>query len=204
MATLGKACTGQPSERRKMAAFESKKYSWKSGYSYKVSAETVGNVLEKIKEEKGYATSDDFLEYSRDEESETHSLFEWDDAVAAEKFRHRQSAQIINQLEVEIVYTEDARSVEPMEINAENTEMRSISVNAFSNIGARWSPDLTEKAKYVDTISAMRDADTRKQVLLNASKELTVFKRKYMVFKELALVISAINNFQMELALKET
>lgn len=178
-----------------MAAFESKKYSWKQGFGYKVSAETVGGVLEKIKSEKGFATSDDFLEYSRSEDAETHSMFEWDDEIAAEKYRHQQSAMIINQLEVEIVYTEIQTDNTPVTID---DTQRVIRTNAFVNIGQRWNPDKTAKAMYVDTVSAMKDAQNRKQVLLNAKRELSAFKNKYLLLQELGKVMDAIDVFLNE------
>lgn len=180
-----------------MAAFESKKYSWKDGYSFKVSAEIVGNALEEIQKEKGHATSVDFLEYSRDEESETHDMFEWDDTVAAEKYRLHQSGVIINQLQVEIVYTEVETDDTPIAI--EDAEPRTIKANAWVNVGKRWTQDKTEKATYIDVVSAMNDVDNRKQVLFNASRELSVFKRKYQLFKELAKVVAEIDNFQKAL-----
>lgn len=195
MATLGKACTGQPSERRKMAAFESKKYSWKSGYSYKVSAETVGNVLEKIEKDKGAATSEDFLEYSRNEESETHEMFEWDDAVAAEKYRLRQSAQIINQLQIEITYEESKTTDTEIILNIPD---HTIKTSAYVNIGDRYSKP-SEKATYVNVIDAMKDVDKRKQVLKNASDSLRSFKRTYQGFRELEKVMIEIDNFLMSM-----
>lgn len=178
-----------------MAAFESKKYSWKSGYSYSVSAEIVGNVLEKIEQRKGSATSEDFLEYSRNEDAETHEMFEWDDAIAAEKYRLRQSAQIINQLQIEITYEEAQTTDTEIILEVPN---HTIKTSAFVNVGERYSKP-TEKATYVNVIDAMKDADKRKQVLKNASASLEAFKQKYKGFKELDRVIIEIDNFQRAL-----
>ena len=196
MATLGKVCTDQPRKGEKMAAFESKKYSWKSGYSYRVSAETVGNVLEKIEQRKGSATSEDFLEYSRSEDAETHEMFEWDDAIAAEKYRLRQSAQIINQLQIEITYEETQTSDTEIILDV---PIHTVKTSAFVNVGERYSNRPTEKATYVNVIDAMKDVDKRKQVLKNASASLEAFKQKYKGFKELDRVIIEIDNFQRAL-----
>lgn len=191
---LGKACTDQPRKGEKMAAFESKKYSWKSGYSYKVSAEVVGSVLEEIEKDKGSVTSEDFLEYSRDEDSETHDMFEWDDAIAAEKYRLRQSAQIINQLQVEIVYKENHTTDTKIILDIPEQTIRT---SAFANIGDRYSNRLSEKATYVNVIDAMKDADKRKQILKNASDSLRAFKRTYQGLEELKKVMVEIDNFLM-------
>lgn len=179
-----------------MAAFESKKYSWKSGYSYKVSAETVGNVLEKIERDKGSATSEDFLEYSRNEDAETHEMFEWDDAIAAEKYRLRQSAQIINQLQIEITYEENLATDTKIILNVPE---HTIKTSAFVNIGDRYSNKLSEKATYVNIVDAMKDVDKRKQVLKNASDSLRAFKRTYQGFSELEKVMIEIDNFLMSM-----
>ena len=86
-----------------MGLFKSK-YSWRGGFAYKVPASTVGSALESIEARDGNVTSQSFLEYSRPEDSATHSMFEWDDTIAAEKYRLRQAGAIINQLEVKIEF----------------------------------------------------------------------------------------------------
>ena len=60
-----------------------KKYSWRAGKS--VSAQVAGEVMEMIEKRDGELTKEAFLEESRPEDSPTHGLFEWDDAVASEK-----------------------------------------------------------------------------------------------------------------------
>ena len=183
-----------------MSAYVSK-YSWKSGYNYKVSAETVGGVLKEIEESEGEVTSRSFLEFSRPEDSVTHSMFEWDDTVAAEKFRLYQSGRIINQLAIEIVYTEDTTPQE-VSINVvddkpeteaqEPAVVKTQIVSAYVNVKQK---AVAKPASFIHTIDAMRNKEQRAQVLANARGELTSFKRKYSVYRELAAVIREIDNF---------
>ena len=169
-----------------MSAFISK-YSWKSGYQYKVSADTVGGVLNRIEKQEGQVTKESFLDYSRDENSETHSLFEWNDSIAAEKYRLRQAGNIISQLEVTIVHEDIA----PREITAqiESEEPQETKISAFVNVSPK-AP--TVNATYYNVNRAMSDTDTRAQVLRNALLELQAFERKYKNIKEFAELFKVI------------
>lgn len=158
-----------------MSAFESKKYSWRSGYSYRTPADVVGSVLEDIEKKNGEVTAESFLEESREPSSPTHSMFEWDDSVAAEKYRLRQSSQIINQLEI---------SVEVGEIET---------VTAFVNVKSK---SVKDSGSFVNIRSAMSDEEYRKQVLDNALAELKSFKKRYAQYSELAIVFRSITEYE--------
>lgn len=164
------------------------KYSWRPGYNYKVAADVVGSVLEKIEERDGEVTSLAFLEYSRPEESETHSMFEWNDGIAAEKWRMFQSGRIINQLDVEMVIVEAEHETAELEIE-EPAESRTHSVSAYMNVVPK-GPGTP--GTYRNAYSAMEDEQLRRQVLLNANNELQAFARKYQQYQEFAGVIAEI------------
>lgn len=171
-----------------MAAFESKKYSYRSGYSYKVPAQVVGKALESIEEKEGKVTSKSFLEYSRPETADTHSMFEWNDSIAAEKYRLRQSAAIIGQIEVkiEIADTDDG----------ESQEIQITPVPAFVNVAGK---STKASATFVNVVTAHEDSALWEQVLRNALAELNSFKRKYARYKKFAKVISAIDELTINL-----
>ena len=119
-------------------------------------------------------------------------MFEWDDSIAAEKYRLQQSARIINQLQIEIIC--ENVPVTETEIILDTSD-RTIKTSAFVNIGDRYSNRLSEKATFVNVVDAMKDADKRKQVLKNVSASLRAFKRTYQGFKELERVMQEIDNF---------
>ena len=171
------------------------KYSWRSGYTPKVSAEIVGNALERLKSESdgGTVNAEMLLEYSRPEKSETHDLFEWHDHVAAEKWRLYQAGRIINQLDVTIIEVPS----EETEIVLPHSEIENlkapIKVNAFVNIQSKGP---AKKGDYVDVMTAFRDEEMKRKVLKNALWELEAFQRKYERYTELAEVMESINNFK--------
>lgn len=77
-----------------------KKYQWCDDFHKSVDPDVVGAVLEDIEHSDGEVTPAAFLDRSRAEDSPTHSLFEWNDSKAAEKYRIEQSRQVIKSLRV--------------------------------------------------------------------------------------------------------
>ena len=143
-----------------------KKYSWRAGKN--VSAQVAGEVMEKIEKRDGVVTKESFLEESRPKKSPTHKLFEWDDSVAAEKFRLHQSAMAIRDIVVTIVKSEEEQQKTPAFVNV---------VSGLSN-----------KAEYKSIGVAMMDEDERSAILENAFEEFKRFEEKYKSLKELSNV----------------
>ena len=85
-----------------MVGMVAKQYSYLVN-KYKVPADVVGKTMEKIEERDGKVTKESFLEESRPVSSPTHNMFEWNDAIAAEKYRLEQSSEIIRNIQIEIV-----------------------------------------------------------------------------------------------------
>ena len=148
-----------------------KKYSWRAGKS--VSAQVAGEVMEMIEKRDGELTKEAFLEESRPEDSPTHGLFEWDDAVASEKYRLYQSRIAIQDIVVTVV-----RQDEPKKIHA--------FVNTTIGKG--------NKASYSNIEVAMKEPEKRKAVLQNALDELRMFEQKYADYQELAGIFREIHN----------
>lgn len=174
-----------------MAAFVSKKYSYATGYNSKVSAQTVGESLEKITRSGGSVTAQSFLDFSRDENSPTHEMFEWDDSIAAEKYRLQQASNIICHLEC----TEEVYESEPIEIELEEGTAEPVDSmhfrSAYVNVAKRSA--VGRKAEYVPIAVAMSKEDMRNQVLENALISLKAFERSYSYLQEMSLVIDAIH-----------
>lgn len=158
-----------------------KNYSWNSGISYSVPADTVGAVVEKLEERDGAVTKESFLDASRPKKSPTHNLFEWNDEKAAEKYRLVQSGRVLHNLVVEVRQDEDA---EP------------ITMKAVVNI----TPERLEKASFVQTVKAFTSEENREIVLDHALKELQLFEAKYKSLMELADVFQAIDEAAEKIA----
>ena len=155
-----------------MAAFKPKIYGW-ANVNYPVPASVVGETCERLEAEYGSVTRENFLEAARDETSPTHSLFEWDDAKAAEKYRVDQSGRILGNLRITV--TDD------------NNE--EIQVHAVYNVKST-----NEKAQYRSFNVVMCDPDMKSEVLKRAITELNIFRRKYETLEELVEVFHAIDD----------
>ncbi len=162
------------------------KYEWKTGF-YKIPAEEVGKHMENLQREKGEVTCENLLDSARPEDSVIHSLYEWDDSAAAEKYRLEQSRKIIGNL-VRVTVVESSKP-----------EEKKI-VRAFVNVSEQKG---VEKAIYIDTETALSQEKTRAIVLRNALSELIAFKKKYKNFHELASVFEAIDDTQLKLKFDE-
>lgn len=165
------------------------KYAYKPGFSYKVSPQVVGETLDKLAENTE-VTAQSFLDISRPEDSPTHEIFEWNDAIAAEKYRLNIAGCVIRSIDVTRVEVEDATTeVSIVETKEEDQTYKRAYVNVNKSAGL-------QKAKFVPIEQAMSNADMRKQVLQNALDELNAYKRKYFMLSELAKVFDAISEVE--------
>lgn len=71
------------------------KYCWKTGgYNYKADANKIGHEIEKIE----IKTPEEIVNYARNEKTELHKVFEWDDKTASELYRKQQATGVLNSL----------------------------------------------------------------------------------------------------------
>lgn len=155
-----------------------KKYSWRTTVAG-CSAQVAGEMMEFLEKRDGEVTKESLLEASRPEDSPTHGAFEWDDSVAAEKYRLRQANFMINQLEVHIQSEDSAPVKERAYLNV---------VEGKNNPG-----------RFIGVEIALSDAEMRDVVLQNALAELVAFKNKYERLIELAEIFSAIDRLAGEM-----
>jgi hypothetical protein len=94
-----------------------------------------------------------------------HKCFEWNDSIAAEKYRLQQAGNVIRML----VYESEKEDVSP--------------VRAFSLT--------TEQRTYQPTKSFLVQEDEYQSLLKRAMAELEAFKRKYHTLTELEEVFKA-------------
>jgi hypothetical protein len=147
-------------------------YKWSTNLYSKVKPEDAGREFEQIEAENGYITPQAVVDRARPENSVMHKLFEWNDSVAAEKYRNQQAGFIIGAL---IVTKSDT-----------NYNKR-----AFVNIVA--SPHSPQsKPQYIRVDRAFSDPTSKAIILKNAVADLKRFKEKYAALKELSEVFKAI------------
>lgn len=144
-------------------------YKWKSGSRVSADAQKVGEVCERL-ERKGNLTPKALVNASRRKNAVLHDLFEWDNEIAAEKYRETQASYLIRSIEV---------------VSAGISEP----VRAFVSVTA--NEEKTERT-YINVERALSTNGTREEVLSIALAELKAFERKYSNLEELTNVIAAI------------
>lgn len=140
---------------------------WRSGPCvFKADAQKVADEISSI----GLSVKpEEIVDKARDENTELHKCFEWDDTKAAERYRVYQARQIVCHLIVKEV----------------NDEPQKQEVRFF------YKTDSQEG--YKPTSYIMRNKDEYHKLLDRALTELKAFQRKYSTLKELDGLFDAIN-----------
>lgn len=114
-------------------------------------------------------TPEQVLEKARnDENSELHKCFEWNDGIAAEKYRLIQARKII----INLAYVPKEKTDEPV----------------------RCFQITREKRVYMPTKQFLVNNDEYQDLLKRAKVELESFKRRYATLSELETVFEAIES----------
>lgn len=139
---------------------------WKVKGLYKADAETVYKEITALGDT---FSPEEIVEAAKDEATELHKCFEWNDSVAAEKYRLHQARMIFTQL---VVRTE----------TSDNTPVvvRVISSASASNI-------------YTPTKMLVKSDTEYADLLERAKRELQAFKQKYATVVELQEIFTAID-----------
>lgn len=149
-----------------MAAYS---YEFAKGFVCNTGAETVGQVIEQITKRDGQVTPSALLDASRDDSAPLHGCFEWDDSIAAERYRLHQARQMI--ANVRIVQSTDTAERDRAFVSA------------------------PKKNVYVTLESALGDEEMRKHLLKQAKEDARVFLAKYRRLTELSEVNDALTKF---------
>lgn len=148
-----------------------KQYVWKEGVRYSVDAQAVGELLETLEYKHGALTPDLVVREARKKTSPLHSCFEWDDSIAAEKYRKHEARNL-------------TRSVLVV------TQQVSEPVRAFHNVPITFKT-LDDKAQgYVSLDVAINNDDYRNHLVQQAIRDLNAWKKKYSELKELHSIFS--------------
>ena len=146
-------------------------YNWKINLSVK--AQDVGEHFEQLEKQFGKVTPKTVLESARPEGSLLHPCLEWNDEVAAEKYRENQAGHIIRNLVVKV----------------ENHEQPTF-VRAFINIKTQTD------SSFMSITKVFADNNLRDQMLESAKRELKMFRDKYANLSELSRVFDVIDAFE--------
>lgn len=148
-------------------------YSFKPGKSVAgLSADAVGNELERIQRKHGELTTKGVVDESRPEEAVFHPHFEWDDPKAAELYREHQARQIVHSVVIETSETE----AKPQ---------------AFVSVETVSEEEVRHVYKPVEAVAA--DPDLREKHVRALKSRLNNMRRELSAFEEFASVCAAID-----------
>lgn len=144
-------------------------YEWK--YNMPIKAQVVGEHFERLEKQQGHITPKIVLESARSETSAIHPCFEWNDDVAAEKYRETQAGLLIRNLTVKVIETGE-KQTEP--------------VRAYVSIKQ------SDSSEFISLQNVLKDAELTQKMLEQAKNELNAFAKKYSALQELSKVFEAI------------
>jgi len=129
----------------------------------------------------GLLTPEAVVEFARPKTSPLHKRFMWDDSEAAHQYRLWQARQMIS---VTIRY---------VDIKGKKTPTR-----VFVSL----SPDRDKRhGGYREMVEVLSDASMRRQMLQDASNEMSLFEMKYQSLDELSDIFKASKQFRDEFKL---
>lgn len=151
-------------------------YQWRPGSRFStVDAQTAGERLAKLEEQNGQLTAQIVVDDARPEAAPLHSIFEWDDSIAAEKYREEQARHVIRSVVVTEIIPNQQRPV-----------------RAFVHIQKQEDVRSTSERTYANTMKVFQDEELREQVIKRARRELMGWHQRYNEFVEFSQTVAAI------------
>ena len=141
-------------------------YQFKLPGLYPVSAQKAGEELHRIYTDKGQLKPADIVDESRPESAPLHPCFEWDDEVAAEKYREVQAGNLIRSITV----VHETPTHEPVEVRAFVKPLES----------------------YTPIEVVVNSEEQMTALLESALAELKAFEKKYATLSKLAPILEEI------------
>lgn len=142
-------------------------YQWKLPGIYDVPAQQAGEELDRIYRDRGRLEPTDIVSESRPEDAPLHPCFEWDDAIAAERYRENQASGIVRAI-----------------VTVDTERKENNGVRAFVHVENTYQPMAV----------VVQSRDKMQKLLQSAMNELSAFRKKYGKLSELEPVFSAIDS----------
>ena len=161
---------------------------WRSGSRFNnIRAEAAYNELEDIKQDQGgVITPAAVVERARDDSNVLHDGFEWNNDVAADKYRLHEARNMIRSIHV----IREGKPVEPGVPIYHNV--------VYSNV----SEDSKQSKVYMSLDDIMNDPIARDDLLKRAINEAIAYRKKYHLLSEISQISEAINTTIADLDLE--
>ena len=159
-------------------------YKYRLQGMFKTPPEVAGSVCQELSESAEGLTPKRLVDVSRPDEAPLHEEFEWDDAVAGEKYRETQANNIIRSI---VVVESDIETERNLKLNLVDEE-EPAKDRGFVSTGENTH-------HYVPLHIAMTNDVWRKNLLESAKRDMRAFTIKYNRLEELAGIIDEMNDF---------
>jgi hypothetical protein len=137
-------------------------------------ARAIHAFLQDLERTTGRVRPTSIVDAARSPRSLLHRYFEWDDDVAAERYRLKQAQSLVQAVVLVVEY-----------------EGRQIETRAWSSIRVK-TPEWTGRV-YMETSKAMDVPDLRAQLLGAALRDMKIFRARYAALREVADVLAAMD-----------
>jgi hypothetical protein len=147
--------------------------SWKTNIYAKADAQTVAQEIMSIGD-KDDVRPQQIVEYAKNENTELHKCFTWNNHEASEKWRLHEARDIVTQLVI-------------VKVNKESGKKEPTDIRVF------YKTDASHSTGYKPTTLIMKKVDEYEKLLNMAKTELKWFRKKYSNLSELEKVFEAID-----------
>jgi hypothetical protein len=158
-------------------------YQWKSGAQVPVPADIAAREIERVRlKHGGFYKPEHLVDASRPVKAPLHNAFEWDDRIAAERYRIQQAGYLTRCI---------------VRIDPDEPELPP--VRAYVSI---LHEDADEKRTpfYTSIDNAMSRDDLRHQLLANALADIAIFERKYESLEAVAGIIETMRTVRRSIS----
>lgn len=149
----------------KATIMEKKEYKFVTpGLWGNLSADDAMAELERIREKRGQLKPEYVVEESKDENAILHNIFQWDDTIAAQKWREHQASALIRNITITV-----------------SNEMINRPIRAIVNVAS----SAGNGRSYIPITEAIHDKTAYEDLLAQAKSEMESFLAKYQQIEEL-------------------
>lgn len=138
-------------------------------------AQRYGEAISALMEKKTALQPQDVVEAAKPKASPLHDYFEWDDAKAAVLHRNEQAKELMRFVHVP----------------------STVKVGTLETIRVFHSVQTPEGPRYISLQTVMNNDDYKEQVVLEAYRELLIWKQKYAQYSEFLSIFVAIEELSI-------
>lgn len=154
---------------------------WRAGYRSKISAEVASDEIEKIKSRnEGDITPEMLVKAAKSRKSRLHPAFTWDDTEASQQWRLHEARNMLGA--IMIVYEESPKR-----------PVRKYSHVSVSTKKSGKSGESEPSKVYRSTEDALKDPETRVEILQRALNKLITIRQEFSQLQELGIVFREID-----------